>query len=371
MQSTARCVSFSFLVACGGGSVPAPTHAEATPQPSATTAASPTTTDARDPKLVEMAKAARACAKGEKVYDFDSDCAGYKAWRENEDAFADGKADDTIFALLGDRDPRFHYLAFTKAIQPAYWKDKTHAKALFALARAETNDDVLRKLADYVALVDADAAGLGVELKDFAKHPSAAFRKELAFQLVRHTQTPVALEVEQLFLADADKDVKESAVIALSADGTPATEPVCALLRKQMTRADDDLYAVGIAASLSSTCPRLRDEAIAELERRVSDPAKVGLHAGAVFTSALSGQCLHADLPESDKKKAFALAAKLTDPKVPDSMVRERAVDALFVCDWSALEKMLPKLHKDAQIGDHLKTVEEGIKSRKARRQVR
>ncbi len=202
----------SLLVACGGAAAtgPAPrpeTEHAATPTTATTSAPSP-----RDPKLADMAKAARACAQGDKVYDFDSDCPGYKAWRDS-DAFADGKGDDTVFSLLGDPDPRLHYLAFSKTIQPAYWKDPAHAKALFALVRSETIDDVLRKLADYVALVDADAAGLGSDLKSLAKHPSASFRKELASEVVRRSQSPVALEVERLLLADSDKEVKETAVL--------------------------------------------------------------------------------------------------------------------------------------------------------------
>jgi hypothetical protein len=222
------------------------------------TSAVKTPPSTRDPKIEAMARAARACAKGDRGYDFDSDCAGYKTWRAEEDAFADGKADDTIFSLLGDPDPRLHYLAFTKTIQPAYWRDAAHAKALFTLAHTETVEDVLRKLADYVALVDATR--LGPELKDLTKHPSPVFRKELASQIVRHSQSAVALEAEQSLLADPDADVKEAAIRALSSEGTPPSDAVCALLGKQITRTDDDLYAVGISAAISSACPGLRDK---------------------------------------------------------------------------------------------------------------
>jgi hypothetical protein len=359
----------ALLLAACGGSAPTPsTTATSKTVPSSAPSTTAPASSPRDPKLAEMAAAARACAKGDNVYDFDSDCPGYKAWRDNVDAFADGKGDDTVFSLLGDPDPRLHYLAFSKTIQPSYWKDAAHAKALYTLAHTETVDDVLRKLATYVALVDADAAGLGLELKELAKHPRATFRKELAFELVRRQQTPLALEVEQSLLADPDKDVKESAIIALSADGTPATDGICQLLTKQITRTDDDLYAIGISAGMSSACPGLRDKAVAELEKRVADPAKVPLHAGMVFASALSARCMHADIADAEKKKLFALGAKMTDAKVPDSMLRERAVDTLFVCDWASLDKMMPALRKDAQIADHLKTVDDGIKGRKTKK---
>ena len=172
----------------------------------------------------------------------------------------------------------------------------------------------------------------------------------------------------QLFLSDSDKDVKESAIVSLSADGTSQTDAVCQLLGKQLTRADDDLYATGISAGMTSTCPGLRDKALAELENRIADPTKVGLHAGVILTSALGARCLHSDERAEVKKKSFALATKLTDAKVPDVMVRERAVDALFVCDWAALDKMMPKLHKDAALAGHLKTVDDSIKQRKSKR---
>jgi hypothetical protein len=361
--------ALALLIAACGGSNPPPADPPPVAAVASSSAAAPPDAPAaasgpRDPKLDEMARAARACATGEKVWDFDSDCAGYKAWRETDDAFGGGKGDDTVLSLLGDPDPRYHYLAMPKTIQPSYWKDKAHAKTLFALARAETIDDVLGKLADYVALVDADAAGLGSELKDLAKHPSKTFRKELAVYLIRKSQTPLALEVEQILLADPEKEVKEQAIASLTADDDHPPDAVCQILAKQITRTDDDLYAVGISAGTSTACPGLRDKALAELDKRTADLAKLGVHEGLMFASSLTTRCLHNDISDAERKKVFALGVRLTDIKVPDSMIRERALDTLFVCDWAALQKQLPRLRKDARLADRLKGVEDSIKER-------
>jgi hypothetical protein len=84
-----------------------------------------------------------------------------------------------------------------------------------------------------------------------------------------------------------------------------------------------------------------------------------------LFNSSLSTRCLHTDSPPAERKKVFALATRLTDPRMPELMIRERAVDTLLLCDWAALEKLLPRLKKDAQLADTLKRVADEIKHRK------
>ena len=53
---------------------------------------------AKDPKVVALAGAAAKC-KFEEGY-FDDECKAYKAWRDEEKLFADGKADLTVLAML-------------------------------------------------------------------------------------------------------------------------------------------------------------------------------------------------------------------------------------------------------------------------------
>jgi hypothetical protein len=366
-------LSALLLVAACGGAAPPPAEAPAAAQTSgaatgeASAPAAPVASGgvARDPKLAELIKAARACSNGDKAYEFDHDCAGYKAWDQNEELFADGKADEAIFAMFGDPDPKLHYLAMSKSISPDFWKDPGHAKAVFALVRVEKHDDFLRREAQFVARVDAEKAGLGGELKELAKHPSTDFRKELASELVQRSQTPLALSVEETLLADPDKDVRMAAILALAGEHTPPVEPVCQLLAKQITRTDDDLYAAGINAAESSKCPGLKEQALAELDKRTADPAKVGPFVGSMFASTLFGACYHAETP-AEKKRLFALGRRLVDPRIEVGMIRERALDNLFVCDSKALAKLLPTFAKDKGLADRVKSIQERLKTEAA-----
>jgi hypothetical protein len=361
-----------LLAACGASSAP-PAETAAAPSPSARAdaAASAATTPVapaipRDPRLAEMARAARACGKDGAVYDFDTECAGYKAWHDNDELFADGKASDTIFSMYGDPDPKVHYLAMLKPIDPSYWQDASHGRALFAMVRAEKQDDILRKLADFVARVDADKAGLGAELKELGKHPSVAFRQELAGDLLPSSQTPLALEMEAMFLADPDRSVKVGAILALAGENTPPVEPVCQLLTRQLTRSDDDLHAVGLQAGSASKCPGMRELVTGELEKRTADPATVTLGPGVLYATALFSLCYRADSP-AEKKKMFALTKRLVDPRIHEGMVRERGLDTLLTCDRAAGEKLLPTFARDKALASHVKFLQDAIVERKAR----
>jgi hypothetical protein len=364
-----------LLAACGSAEpppaeAPPPPPASTAPTASATaTAPAPSTATGipRDPKLAEMAKAARACANGDHAYDYDRDCPGYKAWHDDEADFEDGKNGDTVFSLYADPDPKVHYLAMLKPIAPAYWENKEHAKALFALARAEKLDDILAKLAVFVAAVDAEKAGLGAELKELAKHPSSRFREWLATYLIQGAQTPLAFEVEQMLLADPSRDVRQNAIGGLAGEHTPASEPICQLLAKQLTRTDDDLYAVGIQVAASSKCPGLREQATAEIDRRTADPTTVTMVPGLAYTRALFSLCYRAEDPAQKKKKLFALAKRLVDARISDGMVRENALDMLRVCDRDAAEKLLPSLAKDKILGEKAKRALDSIKEQKAK----
>ena len=53
------------------------------------------------------------------------------------------QVNDIVFSLHGDADPGVRYLAIGKPIDPGYWQDAAHARAFFAMARAETNADIL------------------------------------------------------------------------------------------------------------------------------------------------------------------------------------------------------------------------------------
>ncbi len=345
-----------FLVACGGAQPDAATPPAGSVEPAATTApasapapAAAASSDAplaRDPKIVALVTPTLAC-KFEEGY-FDDECPAYKAWKDNDELFAEGKGDDTIFSLLGDADEKLRVLATEKGFSDsrAYFADKAHATRLFALAKKETNASVAHTLGGYVAKVDAEKFGLGAELRALAKHPVAGFRDALAFYLISTFQSPTALDVLQVLLEDADSKVKKTAISSLSTGGiTPGVEPVCALLKKQIARTDD-LVGGALWAGSSSKCAGIDELVIAELEKRAADPSKVTNAVGIDFGLAASGVCRRtasADL----KKKGFAVGKKLADAKVPDANTRRSALGVLEACDAAEAAKVIAPLAKD------------------------
>ncbi len=310
-----------------------------------------------------MIKDALKCAKNDEYHSFDRDCPGFKAWDAADELFAGGKADDTLLSMWGDPDPNVRHLALPKNIKASYWQDKGHAKALFALARAEKYSDYLRQLGTFAGQVDGEKVGLAAEQKELAKHRSKEFRERFAGALVPGAQTPLALEIDQILLEDSEKDVKVYAILGLAGEGVPASDPLCKLLAKQITRGDE-LHAQGIQAAAVSKCPGMREQALAELDKRTADPTKIEFGPGLVYESAFFSLCYRADSPAA-KQKIFTVAKRLVNPKV-DRNIRERALDTLLSCDRAAGEKLLPGLAKDKDFADKVKSLQDEIKARKA-----
>jgi hypothetical protein len=339
-------VTSLFLVACGAAPPAASTPPEGSAAATGTAAPAKGAELARDPAIVALAAPALAC-KFEEGY-FDEECPAMKAWHENEELFADGKGNDTVFSMLGDPDEKLRVLAADKGIDgsQAYFADKAHATRLFALAKKETSAQVGHDLGGYVAKVDAEKLGLGPDLVALAKQPVVKFREALAFYLISTNQSPTSLEVLNILLEDADATVKENAIGSLSTGGiTPGVPPVCELLKKQLARTDD-FAGKALWAGSSSKCAGIDDVVIAELEKRVADPTKVKNAVGIGYSLAAGSVCgrtASADL----KKKGFAIGVKLTDSKVPDPNTRRSSISVLTGCDPAGAKKVLSVLAKD------------------------
>lgn len=342
-----------FLVACGPATpaVSTPADDSAAAKTAAAAAGSASTKDAvlaRDPQIVALMTPVLAC-KFEEGY-FDDECPAMKAWHDNEELFAEGKGDDTVFSMLGDPDEKVRILAADKSFTDTskYFADKAHATRLFALALKETNSRVGHDLGGYVAKVDAEKLGLGPELVALAKHPLVKFREALAFYLISTNQSPSSLEVVKILLEDADPTVKENAIGSLSTGGiTPDVPAVCELMKKQLVRTDD-FAGKALWAGSSSKCAGIDDLVIAELEKRVADPTKVKNAVGIGYSLAASAVCnrtASADL----RKKGFAIGVKLTDSKVPDPNTRRSSISVLTGCDPAGAKKVLTVLAKDKE----------------------
>jgi hypothetical protein len=337
-----------FLVACGGAqpvTAPPPDGSAAAAAGSAAVAPGKDAPLARDPKIVALAQPALAC-KFEEGY-FDDECPAIKAWHENEELFAEGKGDDTVFSMLGDPDEKTRVLASDKSFSDSrtYFTDKAHATRLFALAKKETNEGVGHTLGGYVAKVDADKFGLGADLVALAKQPVVKFRDALAFYLISSSQSPAAVDTLKVLLEDPDPKVKSTAISSLSTGGiTPGVPVVCDLLKKQLARTDD-LVGGALWAGSSSKCAGIDEVVIAELEKRVADPKKVTSAVGIDFNLAAEGVCHRGS--DDLKKRGYAIGVKLTDAKIDAGQTRESAMDVLIGCDPVKAAKALGALAKD------------------------
>jgi hypothetical protein len=196
MKLLALSVALVALVGCGGASPPAKTAETTTTEGTTTTTttsakreAAPTLT--RDPKIMQLATAAAACKWEDDHFVDEDECAAYKAWKDEEDLFADGKGNDTLFAMLGDPDVKMRILATEKSIdeERKYFSDRGKAAQLLALVKAEQNEEVARDLTRYVTRLDAEALGIESDVLALAKSPITGVRKGLS-SIIAENQGP-------------------------------------------------------------------------------------------------------------------------------------------------------------------------------------
>jgi hypothetical protein len=343
-----------LLIACGGAAPAA--HTGGVETSSSVSSDKPAAAPARDPKIMQLATAAAAC----KFEDgqFDDDCEAYKAWKDEDDLFADGKGDDTLFSMLGDPDLKVRLLATDKSISDlkAYFADRGKAARLVALLEKEQNETVLRDLVRDITRVDLDAVNLSGELMKLAKSPVIEVRKGLS-GVIAHYQTPAAIGAMNVLLQDPEKEVQRSAISSLSSGGiTPGTPEVCGLMTEQIKRTDD-LAGDALWWASSSKC-NIDNLVVAELTKRIADPSKVTNANGIGYSLAIGDVCRHAQTPEA-KKAGFALAKALVSPAVKDSNTRRAALGALPDCDKAGALAVAKTLTADKDIGKDAKKLTE------------
>jgi hypothetical protein len=312
---------------------------------------------ARDPKIVELAKAALACKFEEG--SFDGECVAFTAWADNGELLENGKGNDTLLSMLSDPDERIRVLASRQGIicWDDYFTDEGHAKALFAAAAKETNGVVAGSLAALIADVDVEKLGLGVELRALAKHPVMEFRLHLA-RTILYQETSAAIETLGILLRDSDEEVYGMALSSLS-DATsgserPSTERLCEFMNRELDQTGTMLSDALVAAS-SSTCDDMTDRVIAAITKLVEDPSKVGKQSSNL-ARAVSGLCF-TNKADGLNPQGFAIAQKLVDARVADPFTRAVAIDALADCDPAkARAAILVLTHdKDRFVADRAK----------------
>jgi hypothetical protein len=278
---------------------------------------------ARDPRVMALAKTAAAC-KFEESY-FDEECPGYKAWKDDEPLFADGKGDDTLLSMLGDKDAKIRVLAADKGFSDPgkITGNAARARELFAIVQRETVDHVGGMVAYQAARVDVEKFGLQQDLLACGKHALVEVRRNISYAIA-FQQGPAALHLTALLLDDASKDrlgreVREQATSNLSMGGiTPGTPEVCAMLERQMATAGP-IGASALRAAGSSKCPGMLAKAAETLTKRTQDPSKITNHEGVNYTLAVDDVCGRPATTPELKKVGFGVAKKLSQVNEPNT----------------------------------------------------
>lgn len=296
---------------------------------------------AKDPKVVALAGAAAKC-KFEEGY-FDDECKAYKAWRDEEKLFADGKADLTVLAMLEDADVKQRVLASDKGFDDSkkLLADKANVLRLIAAAKKETHVQVARTFAQYLSRAELEKLEVFGELDGLLKHPLPELRASLGFNLYANKQTPERLAFTKKLLADTDPKVPADALKGLSMGAARGKSPeACKLMGEQIARPEGDaLWQVA-----TSECTSVFDALATALLERASDPVRAAKD-GVSLSLATGAMCRAGT--DAHKKKGFAAAKALADAKVKNANVRASAVDALVGCDKAGAKVVLGAMAKD------------------------
>ncbi|AKT44004.1 hypothetical protein [Chondromyces crocatus] len=308
----------------------------ATPPPAAS---APVSGEAAIQKLAE---GALSCGLVDE--EIDPDCAGLKAWLDEEALFEDDEASATLLTMLESSEVKRRILAIEKLRTSAIANDKAAVARLAAVAKKETNVLVARALGGAIARADMKQLGLGDDLRALARHPVSEFRQSLAFYLLRPNQNDVTLQVLVTLLRDADPRVQREAISALTPT-TESTDAVCKLAQDQLDRSDD-LAGEAHKAAATTRCKGIHATVVDSLVGKTADPTKITNAVGVDYALALERAC-NADVGTDLKKKAFGVAKKLSDAKVPDPNTRRASFHALMRCDPAAATNVLGALSKD------------------------
>jgi hypothetical protein len=305
-------------------------------------AASVEAAPAKDPKIMALANAAAKC-KYEDNY-FDEECKAYKAWRDEEKLFEDGKGDATLLAMLEDKDVKMRVLATDHGFD-SFEKiaaDKANAARVFAAAKTESHPTVARSMGGYLARIDIEKHGMEKDLEAFLKHPSNELRAAIGFHLYASKQTPFRLDYTKKLLSDAEPKVVDDALKGLSMGASRGKAPeACKLMGEQISRPEGE----ALWQAANSSCKSIYDQLGNELVKRSSDPAKAAKE-GVGMALAIGSMCREGETVH--KAKGFLAAKALTDPKVKNVNVRTAGVTELAVCDKTAAKPVLTALTKDA-----------------------
>ena len=334
--------SFLVLSACDQKEAPAP--AKAVPEKATAPAAPKIGLEApgNDAKVVALARKAITC-KFEKS-GFDSACADLKAWKDEEAAFSDNKADATLVAFIEDPDEKVRFLGSSRlnGWGAGAFVDKTMSERILTVAETKQGQD---SLGDLVGHIRVKETGLFPRIKTLLASTEAGnnFRGSIISELL--VANPESDEVFALTRALLnDPDLGRSAFLALFEGGHSKEKETCALYGATLEHADVYLASRSAEKLASFPCPPQFDALLKSLEARVKAKKLTDAH----FCEALASLCAEKGATAAQKKKALALTHKVAEDKTNKSQyVRGSAIEAAVACDAKGGKKYIGKFQKD------------------------
>lgn len=298
-----------------------------------------------DPKVVALARKAITCKfEGS---SFDSQCADYKAWKEEEDAFSANKADATLVAFLEDPDEKVRALGGARLTGwgAGAFVDKALAERLLTVAEKPKGQQP-GEMGTIVGHIKLKETGLFPRIKTLLANGEAGNLMRGAIIENLLAANPESDEVFALTrgLFD-DAALGRAAFEALEEGGHSKEKETCELYAATLEHADDYLASRSAVQMVGFPCPAQLDTMLKSLEARLKAKKVTDGH----FPDALAELCKAKDATAAQKKKALALTHKIAEDKsIKTAYVRGSAVDAAVVCDEKGGKKYIAKFKKDA-----------------------
>lgn len=296
-----------------------------------------------DPKVVALAKKALTC-KFEK--SFDSECADYKAWKDETEAFAGNKADATLVAFLEDADEKVRALGISKLNQwdGGAFADKALADRILAVAEKSVKGQP--PLGEIVGHLKVKETGTFERLKKLlaSEEIGNIMRGDILTSLLK--ANPESDEVFGLTTGLInDEQLGRSAFSGITEGGETKAKESCAFFAANLENKDDFVSSRSAEKVASFPCKEQFDALLKSLEARVKAKKVTDAH----YAEALGSLCKEKEASAAQKKKALGLTHKMVEDKTNKATyVRGEAIEAAVACDEKGGKKYIGKFKKDA-----------------------
>ena len=303
------------------------------------------------PALVALARKALTCKWEEDR--FSDDCAEYKAWTGEYDAFKDNKNDATLVNFLEDPDEKVRHLGVNRLFgwNGGAFADKAMAARIVTVAEKSTAKLEAYYLGGLVGHIKVKETELFPRIKAIvtSAEKDATMRGAIVSNLL--PSNPESDEVFALtkdVMKDTDRQFAGSTMNAFFMGGNSKKDQTCTVFAENLDNADENMAGAAAEKLPRFHCTAQYGALLKSIEARV----KAKTVSAPAFADGLSRLCEEKDVTPAQNKQAIALAHKILEEKKNPSTyaayVRGSAVEASVTCDAKGAKKYLAKFKKDS-----------------------